>query len=171
MTWIDTLKNQIPDFAKDIKLNLDSTVNRSSLSSEDAHAVAFAAAIATGNTKLIQIIKENILLDDSKIFAVKAAASLMAMNNVYYPFVEMTNDHELKSLKPELRMNVYANFGGVDKKSFEMYALAASIVGKCHFCVESHYKLLKTEGMNITQLRDVGRIASVIAAVAKCIDI
>ena len=45
-------------------------------------------------------------------------------------------------------------------------ALAASIVGKCEFCVKSHYKLLRDAGMSAQQLRDVGRIAAVIAAVA-----
>lgn len=168
MTWVDKVKASIPDYAKDIRLNLDSVVNRSSLSATESNGVALAAAIATGNKQLAVAIIESKVLDDTHAFAVKAAASLMAMNNVYYPFVEMANDSELKSHKPELRMNVYANFGGVDKKSFEMYALAASIVGKCHFCVESHYALLKKEGVTTLQLRDVARITSVIAAVAKC---
>jgi alkyl hydroperoxide reductase subunit D len=168
MTWVDKVKTSIPDYAKDIRLNLDSVINRSSLSATEANGVALAAAIASGNKQLASAITESKVLDDTHTFAVKAAASLMAMNNVYYPFTEMANDSELKSLKPELRMSLYANFGGVDKKSFEMYALAASIIGKCHFCVESHYALLKKEGMTTLQLRDVARIASIIAAVAKC---
>ncbi len=56
--------------------------------------------------------------------------------------------------------------GGVERRLFELYALAASIVGKCHFCVQSHYALLKESGMSVDQLRDVGRIAAVIAAAA-----
>ena len=43
-------------------------------------------------------------------------------------------------------MNAYATHGGVDRASFELYALAASIVGKCEFCVQSHYKLLARRG-------------------------
>ncbi len=58
-------------------------------------------------------------------------------------------------------MNAYASHGGVDKRRFEMYALAASIIGKCHFCVKSHFETLVAEGMSSTQLRDVGRIAAV----------
>jgi alkyl hydroperoxide reductase subunit D len=64
-------------------------------------------------------------------------------------------------------MQAYATHGGVDKRRFEMYALAASIVGKCHFCVQSHYALLKQEGVTVDQLRDIGRIAAVIAAAAQ----
>ena len=74
-------------------------------------------------------------------------------------------------MRPELRMNAYATHGGVEKKKFEAYALAASIVGKCHFCVRSHYSLLKQAGMTTLQLRDVGRIAAVIAAAALALGI
>ena len=64
-------------------------------------------------------------------------------------------------------MNAYATHGGVEKKKFEAYALAASIVGKCHFCVQSHYELLKKEGLTTQQLRDIGRIAAVVNAAAQ----
>ena len=65
----------------------------------------------------------------------------MGMNNVWYPFVEMADDEDLKTQRAELRMNAYATSGGVDKKKFEAYALAASIVGKCHFCVSLALRL------------------------------
>jgi alkyl hydroperoxide reductase subunit D len=94
----------------------------------------------------------------------------MGMNNVWYPFVEMADDADLKTQRAELRMGAYASHGGVDKRRFEMYALAASIVGKCHFCVQSHFALLKNEqGMSVQQLRDVGRIAAVVNAAAQVI--
>jgi alkyl hydroperoxide reductase subunit D len=67
-------------------------------------------------------------------------------------------------------MNAYGTHGGVEKKRFELFALAASIVGKCHFCVQSHYKLLKESGFTAQQLRDIGRIAAVIAAAALALD-
>jgi alkyl hydroperoxide reductase subunit D len=70
-------------------------------------------------------------------------------------------------MRPELRMNAYANHGGVDRQSFELYALAASIVGKCEFCIRSHYKLLAETGLTTQQLRDAGRIAAVINAAAQ----
>jgi alkyl hydroperoxide reductase subunit D len=48
-----------------------------------------------------------------------------------------------------------------------MYALAASVVGKCHFCIKSHYELLKKEGMTVQQLQTVGKIAAVVGAINK----
>jgi alkyl hydroperoxide reductase subunit D len=83
----------------------------------------------------------------------------------------MADDPELKVQRAELRMNAYATHGGVDKQTFELWSLAASIVGKCNFCVDSHYKLLKDGGASVQQLRDVGRIAAVVAAAAQVIGV
>jgi alkyl hydroperoxide reductase subunit D len=79
----------------------------------------------------------------------------------------MTGDEQLKGLPAGLRMNAYATNGGVSKVKFEMYALAASVVGKCHFCIKSHYELLKKEGMTVQQLQTVGKIAAVVGAINK----
>lgn len=168
MSWVDQVKESIPDHAKDIKLNLDAVMNRSGLDDVDAHACAFAAAVAAGNGDLaFEISMNGPLAGTPEREAAKTAAALMGMNNVYYPFVEMTEDPDLKGLPPGLRMNAYATHGGVSKKKFEMYALAASIVGKCQFCIKNHYDLLKKEGMSVTELQMVGKIAAVINAVGK----
>ncbi len=168
MSWVDQIKESIPEHAKDIKLNLDAVMNRSGLDEVDAHACAFAAAVAAGNGDLaFEISMNGPLVGTPEREAAKTAAALMGMNNVYYPFVEMAQDPDLKGLPPGLRMNAYATHGGVSKKKFEMYALAASIVGKCHFCVKNHYDVLKKEGMTVTELQAVGKIASVVAAVGK----
>jgi len=94
----------------------------------------------------------------------------MAMTNIWYPFVEMANDDRLKGLPAQLRMNAIATHGGTSKVNFEAYSLAASIVGKCHFCISAHYSTLKQEGYTVEQLRDIGRIAAVITSVAKVLN-
>jgi alkyl hydroperoxide reductase subunit D len=168
-SWVEIIKDSIPDHSKDIRLNLDSVINRSPLSKEDTQAIALASALAAGNGELAYAIMTSGELDNfpKETEAAKTAASLMGMNNVFYPFVEMCNDADLKGLPPGLRMNAYANHGGVTKKQFEMYALAASAIGKCHFCVKNHYDTLKKEGMTTQELQHVGKIAAVINAVGK----
>ena len=47
MEFLDAIKDRIPDYAKDIRLNLDAVVTRSSLPPEDALGVALAAAFAS----------------------------------------------------------------------------------------------------------------------------
>ena len=167
--WLEQVKESIPDHSKDIKLNLDSAINRSPLSEVDTHAVAYVSALAAGNGGLAFEIEHNgpLFADEKVREAAKTAASLMGMNNMWYPFVEMTQDPELKKLPAGLRMNAYATHAGVTKKQFEMYAMAASIIGKCHFCVKNHYDVLKKEGMTIQELQHVGKIASIVNAVGK----
>ena len=169
MEFLTSIKNSIPDYAKDIRLNVDSTIARSSLEGNDAVGVALAAAFAAKSKVIIDLIKNSGNISPEEIQAAMTAAALMGMNNVWYPFVEMADDEDLKTQGAQLRMNAYATNGGVDKRRFEMYALAASIVGKCHFCVKSHFDLLKKEGMSTVQLRDVGRIAAVINAASQVI--
>jgi alkyl hydroperoxide reductase subunit D len=164
--WVDTLKEGMPDYAKDTRLNIDAVIKRSTLPTEEAEAIALAAAFATGNTKLWTWMQSQ-LTDQREAEAAITAASLMAMNNVWYPYVEMAEDPNLSGLPPQLRMNAITSHGGTTKARFEAYALAASIVGKCHFCVKAHYETLKKEGYSVEQLRDIGRIASVITAVSR----
>lgn len=169
MDFLNSIKELIPDYAKDIRLNIDGTIARSSLEGNDAVGVALAAAFAARSRKIIDIIQASGALSPEESNAVLTASALMGMNNVWYPYVEMADDADLKSQPAQLRMNAYATNGGVDKRRFEMYALSASIVGKCHFCVKSHFELLKKEGMSSQQLRDVGRIAAVINAASQVI--
>jgi alkyl hydroperoxide reductase subunit D len=169
MDFLDAIKARIPDYAKDARLNLDGALRRSALPPREALGAALAAAYAASSPDLVGAIRESGALDPADTQGALAAAALMGMNNVWYPYVEMANDPELATLRPELRMNAYANHGGVDRRAFELWALAASIVGKCHFCVASHYKLLKESGVTVQQLRDVGRIAAVVHAAAQAI--
>ena len=135
MDFLQSIKDRMPEYAKDIRLNLDGTIARSSLTPEDALGVALAAAFAAKSAPLIDAFKAAI--PGAEGHAALTAAALMGMNNTWYPYLEMAGDDELKTQRPELRMNAYATSGGVAKAKFEAYALAASIVGKCHFCVQS----------------------------------
>ena len=164
--WVDALKESIPEYAKDTRLNIDAVIKRSSLPVEEAEAVAMAAAFATGNSKFWSWLGSQIA-DRKEVDAAMTAASLMAMNNVWYPYVEMANDENLKGLPAQLRMNAISTHGGTTKARFESYSLAASIVGKCHFCVRAHYDTLRQEGYTVEQLRDIGRIASVMVSVSR----
>ena len=167
MAFIDAVKEALPDYAKDTKLNLDAVLLRSTISPEEAMGCAVAALAATGNGKLLAVLLADAPADAN---AAMTAASLMAQNNVWYPYVEMAEDPALAGLPAQLRMNAIATHGGTTKERFEAYSLAASIVGKCHFCVKAHYDGLKKMGYTVEQLRDIGRIAAVMNACAKVLN-
>ncbi len=168
MTWVDTIKEALPDYAKDTRLNLDAVINRSTLDTVVANGCALAAAMASGNGKLLTFVAAGIEESPDKNAALTAAA-IMAQNNIWYPYVEMVGG-ALEGIAPQLRMNAIANHGGTSKANFEAYSLAASIVGKCHFCVKAHFDTLKAEGYSIDQLTDIGRIAAVMTSVSKVLN-
>lgn len=169
MDFLNSIKARIPDYAKDIRLNLDATIARSSLAPREAAGAALAAAFAARSAVIVNAIRDSNVLEASDVQGALTAAALMGMNNTWYPYVEMAGDDELKTVRAELRMNAYASHGGVDKRAFELWSLAASIVGKCEFCVSAHYQGLKALGATTQELRDVGRIAAVINAAAQVI--
>ncbi len=168
MSWVDLTKEALPEYAKDTRLNLDAVINRSSLDPIEAQGCALAAAMSTGNGKLVTFIQSS-MEDAVERDAALTAAAIMAQNNVWYPYVEMVGG-ALEGIPPQLRMNAIASHGGTTKARFEAYSLAASIVGKCHFCVKAHFDTLKAEGYSVDQLRDIGRIAAVINSVAKVLN-
>jgi alkyl hydroperoxide reductase subunit D len=167
MDFLNSIKDLRPDYAKDIRLNVDGTIARSSLAPEQALGVALAAAFAAKSKTMVDIIKNSGALPEVEVQAALTAAALMGMNNAWYPFTEMTEDKELQASPAQLRMNAYASSGGTSKVNFELYALAASVIGKCHFCIKSHYDLLKQHGMTMQQLKDAGRIAATLNAAAQ----
>lgn len=169
MEWVDQLKEGLPEYAKDTKLNLDSVIKRSTLDPVEAQGCALAAAMSSGNGKLVTFISSGIT-DEVERNAAMTASSLMTMTNTWYPFVEMADDPNLSGLPAQLRMNAISTHGGTTKARFESYSLAASIVGKCHFCVKAHYDTLKKEGYTVEQLRDIGRIAAVVNSLAKVLN-
>ncbi len=165
MQWLESIKAALPDYAKDTKLNLDAVLLRSSLDSEVALGCALAAAVATGNSKIVGVLLSS-MVNEVELNAAMTAASIMAQNNVWYPYNEMVDD-AFAGISPGLRMNAIATHGGTTKENFEAYSLAASIVGKCHFCVKAHFNTLKDAGYTIDQLKDIGRIAAVMNSVCK----
>jgi alkyl hydroperoxide reductase subunit D len=166
MSWVGQLNENLPEYAKDIRLNLDAVINRSTIDPDQALYLSIAAAFATGNSKLLTYLVSN-ATDEVEKNAALSAGAIMAQNNVWYPYIEMADDVNLKGLPAQLRMNAITSHGGSTKAKFEAYSLASSIIGKCHFCVKAHYETLKQEGYSVEQLRDIGRIAATINALSK----
>ena len=84
MSWINQIKEILPEYAKDCKLNLDAVINRSSLDPVLANGCALAAAMATGNGILVSFIQSS-MEDTKERDAALTASAIMAQNNVWYP--------------------------------------------------------------------------------------
>ncbi|HYC05290.1 MAG TPA: carboxymuconolactone decarboxylase family protein [Azospirillaceae bacterium] len=169
---IEALKSRLPDYAKDIRLNLGTVITTSAnLSAQQAWGAAVASAIASRNDVVTQAIlaEAGTHLDAAALNAAKAAAAVMAMNNVYYRFVHLTGDRGYGQMPARLRMNVIGN-PGVDKVDFELWSLAVSAVNGCGMCIESHEHEVVTKGATKEAVQDAVRIAAVIHAAATVLD-
>lgn len=164
---LSALADKIPDYAKDIKLNLSSLLSEETLSPQQLYGTFLATALASRNPDLISAVGAECArhMTPEAQAAAKAAHAIMAMNNIYYKFTGMVTNPEYKSMQSRLRMNILAN-PGVDKKDFELWSLAVSAINGCKFCLDSHEARLFADGMTKEQIQTAVRIAAVVHAVS-----
>lgn len=168
---IDALKSRLPDYAKDLRLNIGSVITTSSLSPQQAWGTAVAAAIASRNAEVTAAIvaEAKAHLDEAVLTAAKAAAAIMGMNNIYYRFVHLSSNEEYGKMPAKLRMNIIAN-PGAPKVDFELWSLAASAVNGCGMCIDAHEREVLSKGATKENVQDTVRIAAVVHAVATVLD-
>ncbi|OYV33381.1 MAG: alkyl hydroperoxide reductase [Acidocella sp. 20-61-6] len=167
---IEALKDRIPDYAKDIKLNLGSLSTEVSLTTQQRAGCFIVSALASRNAEVTRAIFAEFApqLSPEALTAAKAAASIMGMNNVYYRFVHLVgNDYERMPAK--LRMNIIAK-PGIEKVDFELWSLAVSAVNGCGMCLTSHEKVVRDGGLSQEQVQAAVRIGAVVHAVAVTLD-
>lgn len=165
---LEVLRQRFPEYAKDIKLNLQAVLNDSTLSVEQRWGTAVASAVSCNCAELRDATiadarKSGVpqtVLDDAA-----AAATLMGMNNIYYRFRHMVEKPSYGQKSPKLRMNRITQPTST-KMDFELYSLAASAIHGCETCVRAHEKALMGHGVSEDQVNDAIRIAATIHAAA-----
>jgi alkyl hydroperoxide reductase subunit D len=163
---IQTLKDRLPDYARDLKLNLGSLAAEQVLNDEQKAGTFIASAVASRNPEVIAaVVAEFARVSEQTVTAAKAATAIMGMNNVYYRFTHLVDKDEYQRLPARLRMNVMAN-PGTTKENFELYSLAVSAINGCGKCVTAHEKVLRDAGVTAEQIQAAVRIAAVVHAVA-----
>jgi alkyl hydroperoxide reductase subunit D len=167
---IEQIRDALPDYARDLKLNLGSVLTATGapgLNEKQIWSIALASAIAARNTTFARHVEAQAKthLADVEVEGAKAAAAIMAMNNIYYRFLHLVEDGEYQTMPARLRMNVIANHG-IDKLDFELISLAVSAVNGCGLCVTSHEKKLRAHEVSREAIQSAVRIAATIHAVA-----
>ena len=165
---IETILNAIPDYAQDIKLNLSSVLNNHSGLTEVQFAGSIlVATIATKNTILSKHIHQALsdALQVEEINAAHAAATIMAMTNIYYRFQDLVSDPSYATMPAGLRMNILRS-PGVPQIDFEMWSLVASVINGCHKCVTAHEQQIVKHGIAKESVQLLAKIAAVIHALA-----
>lgn len=168
---LDALKDRLPDYAKDLKLNLSTLAGETVLSDQQKAGCFLAAALAARNGETIAAIFEEFapLISDEALKAARAAAAIMGMNNIYYRFLHLSSNTEYQSMPARLRMNIIGQ-PGVEKVDFELWCLAVSAINGCSICVDSHEMVVRKSGLSAEQVQAAVRIAATVHAVAVVLD-
>ena len=164
------LRSRIPDYAKDLRLNLESVLSDTGgpgLDGKQIRVIALASAIASRYSPLVAAIEAFAAeqLSPEEINGAKAAAAIMAMNNIYYRATHLIHNDEYGQLRAGLRMNVMAN-PGIDKMTFELASLAVSAINGCGACMDSHERTLRQHDIGAQGVQSSLKIGAVVHAVA-----
>jgi alkyl hydroperoxide reductase subunit D len=172
MHALETLRGAIPEAAKDLRLNLGAVLQPGgALSVEQTWGVAVATAISSRNPQLRQAVLEDALatVAPEVVEDARAAAALMAMNNVYYRFRHMIGKPEYAEKPARLRMQRLAQVA-TNKADFELFCLAVSAVNGCEMCLRSHEEVVLGAGLSTDQVHDAVRIAATLHGVAVALE-
>jgi len=164
---LETIRAALPDYARDLKLNLSNVLGAATLTPQQIWGTAVASAIASRNPVLRDAVlaEAKAHLTPAALDAAKAAAAIMGMNNVYYRFTHLVGKADYRTMTARLRMNVIGN-PGIDRVDFELWSLAVSAINGCGMCLEAHEHEVAAKGIGKEAVQDVVRIASVLHAVA-----
>ncbi|QDU72341.1 carboxymuconolactone decarboxylase family protein [Mucisphaera calidilacus] len=165
MEQINELRNDFPETAKDLKLNLGSIFDSETLSKEQTWGAALTAAYFLGSHELIAAITEDAQAADipqATIEDAQAAAAIMAMNTIYYRFQHMVGSEAYASKSPRLRMSRMAK-PATTKGDFELFSMAGAVLAGCEKCIKAHEQSILKEGLSDEHVHEVVRIAATIS--------
>src|SRR4051812_25854732 len=157
----------LPDYAKDIRLNLGSILSDQLIGDERKFALLLACAHGSGYRPLVEIVEAEVesRLSEQVANAARGAAAGIAMNNVYYRFGHLVANPEYGKMPARLRMNVIGSHGS-EKEEFELFSLAVSAMSGCGMCIDSHERVLLEHGVKPDAIQSAVRIAAVMKALA-----
>ena len=165
---LDALRERLPDYAKDLSLNLSSLASETLLSDAQKWGSFVASAYAVGQPDVVKAVVASATaagLSPEALTSAKAAAAMMGMNNIYYRSLHLMKNAEYRTLPARLRMNILAS-PGAPKVEFELWCLAVSAVNGCGACLDSHEAELRSHGVTNVQVQAALRIAAVGNAVS-----
>jgi lipoyl-dependent peroxiredoxin subunit D len=169
---LDALLENLPSYAKDLKLNFSSVVRQQTdLSDQQLWGTVVACAMATRNDDLTASALEEAAnyLTPQALEAAKGAAAVMGMNNIFYRFPHLSSNEKYATMRAGLRMNVIRTHG-VDHLDFELWCIAVSAINGCGACVDSHEKVLREKGFTEEEIMAAIRVASVLLAIGVVLD-
>ncbi|NLU72161.1 alkyl hydroperoxide reductase [Streptomyces sp. HNM0575] len=168
---LDQLKSALPGYARDLRLNLESVVDGSPLPRQQLWGTLLVCAIASRSAVVLRALEPEARerLSPQAHEAAKRAASVMAVNNVFFRTRHLLSDPGYASLRVGLRTDVLGE-PGVARADFELWSLAVSALNGCGECLDSHERALRGAGAGRETVQEAFKIAAVVHAVATTLE-
>lgn len=168
---ISEIGDRLPDYGRDLKLNLQSVLGQAELTERQTWTCAVACALACRNEELSAAIlgEAAAKLEPAQLGSAKAAFAIMQMNNIFYRFRHMVGRDEYATIPARLRMQAIRTHGG-DPVDFELACLAVSSINGCEACVKSHDAVVREKGVSGEAVMASVRIAATLHAVAAILE-
>ena len=167
MEFVNRLREEIPDAAKDLRLNFSTVLQSQYLSPEQIWSVALSASFFVQQPRLIEAVLADAIgvIGQEGVDDARGAAAIMGMNTVYYRFRHMISKESYSTRMAGLRMNRLVN-PSTTKTQFELCSLGCAAIAGCEACLQAHEESLLKEGLTEEQVHDTVRIAAVTQGVA-----
>ena len=164
---LKSFADALPDYAKDLRLNLTSILSDQLLGEERKAGLLLACAHGSGYKPLVEAAEGEVAgkLPEQVANAARGAAAVMAMNNVYSRFVHLVANPEYGTMPAKLRMNFIGSHG-ISREDFELFSLAISAMNGCGMCIDSHERVLLDAGVKSDVIQSAVRVAAVMKALA-----
>lgn len=164
---IKAMAAALPEYANDLRLNLDLLLEDDSVADARKFGLLLACAHATGHKPLVDAAEADCVdrISAQTANAARAAAAVMAMNNVFYRFTEFTANRDYATLPVKLRMRALGS-PGIDRLDFELFCVAVSAMNGCPACINAHEPILARGGVAPEMVLDAVRLGAVLKAMA-----
>jgi alkyl hydroperoxide reductase subunit D len=166
---LEALARALPPYAADVAANLAALVGETLLTEQQKWGCFVAAAYAVATPAALQPIETAAIeagLAADALSAAKAAAAIMAQNNVYFRALALMKHQDYRALRSRLRMGVTFK-PGAPKDDFDLWCVAVSAIHGCPDCLDAHEGALRERGVSAEAVQTALRIAAVVHAVSR----
>lgn len=175
MSTINDIIEELPEYAKDIKLNLeDIFLNEEEnglLTKYQLYGVALTAAYFLAHEMLFDSLRH-----EAKIYfehdgsgaeleyqACKSAAVSIKMTSVYHNFTSQTLISELRNFPSDLQIPELQN-PNINQVNFYMYCFVSAVLSGCEYCSDVFANKLLKLNINHKTLAYIVKVAAVLKA-------
>lgn len=168
---LDALKAAVPDYARDLRRNLDAVIEHGGLSQQRLWGTVLACAIAARSARVLREVapEAGARLSPEALTAAKSAAAVMAVNNVFHRTRHLLSDPAYGELRTGLRMTALGH-PGVPKADVEFWSFAVSAINACGLCLDAHERALRRLEVDRETIQEGFKIAAVVQALATTLD-